>query len=175
MNRWPASAGSAASSLRPPCLCRAPARTGALPGAVCRRQQPWGGPSPGLTPRSRGAPCRPPTRSIMPLLDFFWACFKRAKVRDCLFNSACPSDTLPISGEAVGRDGGGGVFSRAGACSWCLTSALEGCHARAPHACERSIVKGLHAGVLVSNSQVPMSHSQGRQGAVLGCTQAAWA
>lgn len=86
----------------------------------------------------------------MPLLDFFWACFKKAKVRNGLFKW-CPSfDTLLISGEAAGRDGGGGVSSGAGVCARCLTPAPEGCRARTPHARKRLILDGPHADALVS-------------------------
>lgn len=125
--------------------------------------------------RGLGGLCTgPPARPIMPLLDFFWACFKRAKVRNGLFKW-CPSfDTLLILGEAAGRDGGGGVSSGAGVCAQCLTPAPEGCRARTPHARERLILDGPHVDALVS---VPCCHplplsdgtrGAGRQGAVPG-------
>lgn len=181
LNRWPASAGSAASSL-PPCL---PACAELLPAlGLCPALRAAGSSHGGA---GVGSPCGqgqrrglgglctgPPARPIMPLLDFFWACFKRAKVRNGLFKW-CPSfDTLLILGEAAGRDGGGGVSSGAGVCAQCLTPAPEGCRARTPHARERLILDGPHVDALVS---VPCCHplplsdgtrGAGRQGAVPG-------
>lgn len=158
MNRWPASAGSAASSLPPslpvPSSCphwgsaqlRAASSSHGGAGVGCPRPRSLGG--------LRACPPHP-AWPIMPLLDFFWACFKRAKVRNCLFKW-CPSfDTLLISGEAAGRDGGGGVSSRAGVCARCLTSAPKGCHARAPHERQRLILDGPYADALVS---APCAH-----------------
>lgn len=92
----------------------------AVPGSAAAAL-PWGcpgglSPRPGAAPRSRGV-CRAPAPHIMPLLDFFWACFKRAKVRERC-SAVSVADTLRFQEKPL--EGALGTRPRRGsACSRC--------------------------------------------------------